>query len=950
VKTSGIRIAPGFVVALGLLLVVVELGFGQIYPIEVRPPALSYRVARTDHFDLIYQSGYEAEAAEVGAVLEHSYLDANALTGTRRRLRVPVVLDAYNDRSNGFVTPFPFRMELEIPPLRGNGLSPRHPSWLNTVARHELVHAAHAESGSGFGLVGLVRLLSPDMARSLNLMVPAGIAEGVAVHLESQGEHRPGRMNHSFFTMEFRAAIAADRPWSLAQMLERPRYSLPGDRFYHGGSYLYRYLYERDEGETFRRAQRLHYVMPMFGYGVSLWYGARRPPWIVGRDFRLDARQAELERQVRLGQITEARAVAGGRGNVHRRPQWLTDTQVVTYATGYYTRPGFYRFDVDTGSSRRISAERITEDALFSLSSDRSHLTFSRYHVDPVIPGRRIAEAHRLDVSTGVAKRLTRDGHVFSVAANRHEEVWGVVTSGQYSRLATIDANVTLPLVPLRSRSVVKMMAWSPTGDTLAALVNRDGYQGVQLIYRKGRDFVVEPLILSREFSVLDLSWFPDGRRLMFTADTGDVPNLFVYDLEANSVSRITNARYGAFEGSVSPDGSRVAFVEYQHESWRLAVAELSQLDWRPVPSDMFAAIDLFEDPPVATSITPETVDALPSTSYKAFRYLSPRGFLPIFDYDLTPRNAGDIDLGFGIGAAVTGADPLQQWSYVGGAYYQANDLWGQFSMASGRSILRPTLSVFRTPSTRLAQTETGIRRVGWEEQGTRMALTLPVTLASNVYRSTLLFSVSGELSRARFFDTGGAALTPFSRRASLTPTLLLGLGLHATGRDLRFSRGVSLGATSTIDAWSDADRRQAMRAEVRVFTRSIPGTGGSFSLIGGLLWQNRPSVYNLDFFLPRGLEDTYLGSGSFLKFGADVIQPLLYVDNGLIILPVFLKAIYAYGFAESVKSTSSLSFDFDSVGGGIGFQLRVLHTFSLEMRFGAAYRPDSGEVDVVFR
>ena len=108
--------------------------------------------------------------------------------------------------------------------------------------------------------------------------------------------------------------------------------------------------------------------------------------------------------------------------------------------------------------------------------------------------------------------------------------------------------------------------------------------------------------------------------------------------------------------------------------------------------------------------------------------------------------------------------------------------------------------------------------------------------------------------------------------------------------------------------------------------------------------------MYNLDFFLPRGLEDTYLASGSYLKFGADVIQPLLYVDNGLIILPVFLKAIYAYGFAESVKSTSSLSFDFDSVGGGIGFQLRVLHAFNLEMRFGAAYLPDSGEVDAVFR
>jgi hypothetical protein len=140
------------------------------------------------------------------------------------------------------------------------------------------------------------------------------------------------------------------------------------------------------------------------------------------------------------------------------------------------------------------------------------------------------------------------------------------------------------------------------------------------------------------------------------------------------------------------------------------------------------------------------------------------------------------------------------------------------------------------------------------------------------------------------------------------------------------------------------------MLASVRVFSRSIPGTGGSFSLIGSLLWQNQESVYNLDFFLPRGLENTFLGSGSYVKYGADLVQPIAYVDNGLLILPIFVHSIYLYGFAESVKPTGDLSLDFDSVGGGLGVELRVLHALSMDVRFGVAYLPDSGDFETVLR
>jgi hypothetical protein len=936
------------------LAAVLSLGsvesLAQVYSTQVRPLGISYRVAQTDHFDLIYQDGFQIEAAEVGAVLEKSLARAKELIGVRRRFRVPVVLDAYNDRSNGFVSAFPFRMDLEIPPIRGNGLSPRHPSWLNTVSRHELVHAAHAEFGSGFGLVGLVRLLSPDMARSLNLMVPAGISEGVAVHLESEGEHAPGRMNHPFFKMEFRAAIAQKRPWSLSQMLERPQYSVPGDRFYHGGSYLFDYLYERDGGETFRRAQRFHYVMPLLGYGVSMWYGARRPPWRLGRAFRLDMRQEELERQVRLGVTTSTSVVAGGRGAVHRRPQWVSDSEVVAYASGHYWRPGFYRFDVESGRRRLVSAERITEEAFFAVSPDRRSLTFSRYLTDRLVPGRRVSEAHVLDFQSGLARRLTRGGRVFTAAANRHGEVWASTVSGQFSRLVVVGESTESPAVPLWSRSAIKSIMWNPRGDSLAVLVNRHGYQGIALVHAVDGTYRVEPLALSADCSVLDMSWFPDGSRILFSADCKDVPNLYSLTLADGSVYRLTNALYGAFEGSVSPDGSRVAYIDYAHESWRLVIAAVERLAWKPEPTSTFGDVELFADPPVAESLVPDEVPTLTARPYRAFRYLAPRGLLPIFDYDTAPTGSGDVDLGFAAGLAVTGADPLQRWSYIAGGYYQANKFWGRASIQTGQSVLRPAISVYRDPSTRLALTPDGIRRLGWEEQGVRLWSTLPVTLSSNVYRSSLVLSLGGELSRARLFDEDGTALTDFSRRASLTPTAVLGVGLHATRRDLRASSGATIATTSIFDVWGDRSRRKAMLADLRLYSRSIPGTGGSISLIGGILWQNQPSVYNLDFFLPRGLENTLLGGGTFVKFGADIVQPVAYVDNGLLILPLFIKAIYVYGFAESVKSISSVTFDFDSVGGGLGIQLRVLHSLSLDMRVGGAYLPDEGRFETVLR
>jgi len=225
----------------------------QWYGVTYRPPGAHYRVLRSPHFELIYQQGRESEARVAAALLEAHYDSVRALVGVRHDFRMPVIVNDYRDQGNGFVSALPFRQEFDLARLRGLAVAPTAHSWLHAVAPHELVHAAHAELNPGLGIGWGLRLLGPDWSRLLNLWAPAGFAEGVAVFYESRIEGGAGRLHFPFFNMEFRAAMASDHPWRLAQLLEAPTYTWPFDRHYNGGGHLHQYLVENGKPDFFRR-------------------------------------------------------------------------------------------------------------------------------------------------------------------------------------------------------------------------------------------------------------------------------------------------------------------------------------------------------------------------------------------------------------------------------------------------------------------------------------------------------------------------------------------------------------------------------------------------------------------------------------------------------------------------------------------------------------------------
>jgi Tol biopolymer transport system component len=103
---------------------------------------------------------------------------------------------------------------------------------------------------------------------------------------------------------------------------------------------------------------------------------------------------------------------------------------------------------------------------------------------------------------------------------------------------------------------------------------------------------VIEEIRVDEAGEVLNPSWSPDGRYLVFSANVGGLSDLFLYDFEAASIRRLTNDVYADLQPAWAPDGRRVAFVtdryssnanrfefgNYRLATWDLETGQIHQL------------------------------------------------------------------------------------------------------------------------------------------------------------------------------------------------------------------------------------------------------------------------------------------------------------------------------------------------------------------------------------
>ena len=943
--------------------------YGVIY----RPDAAAYRVFERDHFDLVYQVGAEEMARRTASALERTWPGTDSLVGPVEDLQMPVIINNFNDRSNGFVHPFPFRQEIEAPSLKTDQIVARASSWPALVAPHELVHAAHAEVDGGVGVGSVIRPFAPDMARSLNLLAPAGFVEGVAVYRESEIEPGAGRLNAPLFQMKMKAAMLSDEPWSLTQMMAPPAYTQPFNRFYIGGAHAFEYLAERGDSvntDFFRFAATWHNRLPMLGHGVWLGLSTGQWPRALGDEIQSELRRTYTDALSRRAPFSTSTVISGETGLNHRRPYWLDNDTLVAYLYGYDVRPGFYRVDATTGARSVVRVQTLTEDRVYSLNRDTTALYASRYVQDPFVPRQALADVERIRLATGAATRLTDGGRALAPAIGEDGAVYAVTNDGPFTRLSVLaEGDSMRPLTPPDSRSI-RQIAPSPTDSTVAVLVNEKGTQRVYRAFEPlAKPVQLEPWFGLEDAIIYDLSWGPRGQYLVFAADVRGVANVYAYDRLDQSIHPLTNVRFGAIEPALSPDRSHLAFVNYRHEQH-----DLVRMPFRPdsaralaesvVTRGSWTAGETQRASTGSDEIGPTEADTRP---YAPWRHLAPRMVYPTIhgegDEEPLPylETPGTGPLGLGIGVGVQGADPLQKWAYEGGAYWQAGRLWGEATVRSGAFLLRPSLTGYdRAFTTCCFQANGEPFALGVEERGARLGVDLPVTLSSNVYQSFVRLSLGTEVRQTRLFGDPLARPTPYTTRLTLDPEVVLGYRLQQNQRDVVPNTGVVVGVEGDLDAWAErGTRSEGVLAGLDTYVPVLRSSHTGIRLGARLLYQSPRALFNTSRFVPRGYQNLpprparpNAFSGTYLQAEAELTQPLWYIDDGFTIVPFYAKALSVYGFGETLGVVDGGGWQraISSIGAGLSLQTRVFYAFDLTFRIGFAYRPETGDVVEIYR
>lgn len=964
-----------FAVTAVFLFVLCDAASAQnpLYGTQLRPRGLDWQQLKTGHFRVIFPKGEEEAALRTGKILEQHYPDASALTGGALN-NFPVVLSNYNDMSNGSVHSINFRSEFDLSPIIGKSMNPVSGDWLEEVLPHELLHATHANINKPFSLGGLVRIFAPDMARSINFYPPVGLHEGLAVYYESNYTTTGGgRLNYTYFNNQLHSNLASGKPWSMSQIFQPPSATLPYDRHYIAGSHFMQWMAKTYGEESIRKSLNFHYNFFFLGYGTALRHSTGSWPRKLRQEFLTSAKAQETERlNLFTSNTSEKHRVIDVpyKGVRMQGPVWISENEILYYSSQYNAVRGFYIHDLSSGKSRLLKETTAAADYAFNFDAESGMLYFSKYGSSRLYPGSYLADIYQLDTASGRTKQLTKRARTYA-PSKQGSRILALQTSRDRADLVAINEDGRIETIYNFEDSTPVSVAANPVNtQQIALIINKNGTQGLWITTARTitEDLKKEPAVAFKNGSVHDVSWHPEGTKLLFTADQYPAMNIYEYHPETGKVIQLTSTLFNAFEASYSPGGEAIVYVFLSGEEHKLAV--LKKEDFYNVK---VAGKRLLPGGPAAAGTQkgnepsePEDIDITNWTtgSYgKDLRWLKPRAILPVW-YKKAET--------YQFGAAAYGTDALGSQSYSAEITGIQNRLWYNFSYTSKTFLPGFKLRFYSDPSFFFFNSDkdgdgindyTGtniIEQMGLMSEERGGSLSVPFTVRSrDLSRSTMWYAEPKiTLEQLRYFDLAPKPLSGFSSQYKAGYFTQLNWRLLSLPRGVQPASGLVL--FSSFEKALNNPVLDLTFPSGNTYELTLAGRRGHyFGVFGYLsplrrfnqslmldvrfLQQSKNLLYSTDTITPFGFKDAVFPESDNLgRFSAKYTIPLFHTDNGFFLVPFHLKTIYLSAFTHTISDLNSGSLTARSrtiAGGGLHFLFRVAN---INFSFGAglAYEP----------
>ncbi|MFC5408423.1 hypothetical protein ACFPMF_03830 [Larkinella bovis] len=558
--------------------------FGQTLPIlDQNPPSLRWYQLQTPHFRVLFPEGLDQTAQQTARRLEQVYEPVSATLQKPPR-RLSVVMQNQTMVSNGFVTMVPRRSEFFAVPPQDPFLAGTL-GWLDLLAVHEFRHVVQYDKAlQGFTRAAYT-LFGNNALSALTLGVPDWFFEGDAVGTES-ALTAFGRGRIPNFDLGLRANLLAGRRFNYPKAVGGSyRDNVPNH--YVLGYFMSTYLKRTYDADAWSDVLNRYYRFPLYPFSFS--HGVRKTT-----NFRIEElyrkTMADIEDTWRAEQsklrLTNASVFPVKAPKTvftnYQYPQYLSDNEVIALKSGLGDIARFVRLNRTGQETNVVVPGLFNNPEMLSVAAGKICWTEYRYDIRY---GQRIySEIKVFDLKTRQLRRLsTKSRYAVAALSPDGAKLVAVRNDETYqTRLVVLDAETGRELRVLDNPDAdfYVQPRWQDDNRTLISVVRRrNGTKTIQSI-----DSETEKRVDLLPVSDQNLSHAQPWRKyILYNSPQSGIDNIYALQIETGQRYQVTSRPLGAYHATISPDGTRMSFHDFQANGYRVAEMPLNPESWTPV-------------------------------------------------------------------------------------------------------------------------------------------------------------------------------------------------------------------------------------------------------------------------------------------------------------------------------------------------------------------------------